>query len=143
MTQAKQGDKVKVHYTGKFNDGKVFDSSEGREPLEFVVGSGQVIPGFENGVEGMQVGEEKTVNIPADKAYGAHRDDMVLEVKKEQIPADINLELGMQLGMSGAPKGQEVRVTVVEIKDETVVLDGNHPMAGKDLTFDISLEEIG
>jgi len=142
MGNAKKGDKVKVHYTGKFDDGTVFDSSEGRDPLEFTLGSGQVIPGFENGVVDMELKESKTVNIPADEAYGIHREDMVIEVKKEQIPQDIEVQLGTELGMSGEAPGQELRVTVVGITDDMVKLDGNHPMAGKDLTFDITLEEI-
>ncbi len=142
MGNAKKGDKVKVHYTGKFDDGTVFDSSEGRDPLEFTLGSGQVIPGFENGVVDMELKESKTVNIPADEAYGIHREDMVIEVKKEQIPQDIDVQLGTELGMSGEAPGQELRVTVVGITDDMVKLDGNHPMAGKDLTFDITLEEI-
>ena len=142
MGNAKKGDKVKVHYTGKFDDGTVFDSSEGRDPLEFTLGSGQVIPGFENGVVDMELKESKTVNVPADEAYGIHREDMVIEVKKEQIPQDIDVQLGTELGMSGEAPGQELRVTVVGITDDMVKLDGNHPMAGKDLTFDITLEEI-
>ena len=142
MGNAKKGDKVKVHYTGKFDDGTVFDSSEGRDPLEFTLGSGQVIPGFENGVVDMELKESKTVNVPADEAYGIHREDMVIEVKKEQIPQDIEVQLGTELGMSGEAPGQELRVTVVGITDDMVKLDGNHPMAGKDLTFDITLEEI-
>ncbi|MGR3637617.1 MAG: FKBP-type peptidyl-prolyl cis-trans isomerase [Shimia sp.] len=141
MTAAKSGDTVRIHYTGTLSDGSVFDSSEGRDPLEFTLGSGQVIPGFDNAVDGMSVGDKKVAEIPADQAYGPRQDDAMQDVPREQIPAEIPLEVGLQLQMQ-APTGQVVPVTVVEITDETVKLDANHMLAGKDLTFAIELVSI-
>jgi FKBP-type peptidyl-prolyl cis-trans isomerase 2 len=141
MTVAKSGDKVRIHYTGTLSDGSVFDSSEGREPLEFTLGSGQVIPGFDAGVTGMSVGEKKTVEIPCDQAYGPSHSEAIQDVPREQIPAEIPLEVGMQLQMQ-APTGQVVPVTVVKITEEAVTLDANHALAGKDLTFALELVEI-
>ncbi len=142
MTAAKSGDKVRIHYTGTLADGSVFDSSEGREPLEFTLGSGQVIPGFDTGVSGMTVGEKKTIEIPCDDAYGPLQDGARQDVPRAQIPAEIPLEVGIQLQMQ-SPEGQVIPVTVVEITDETVTLDANHPLAGKDLTFALELVSIG
>lgn len=141
MQQVKKGDTVKVHYHGKLTDGTTFDSSEGREPLEFEVGSGMVIPGFDQGVTGMTVGEKKTVLIPADEAYGPKQEDMIMEFPKDRFPADLTPEVGMQLNMSN-PQGQNFPVIIVDIKDEAVVLDANHPLAGEDLSFDLELVEI-
>jgi peptidylprolyl isomerase len=141
MTQAKTGDTVKVHYTGTLDDGTVFDSSLEREPLEFTLGAQQVVPGFENGVIGMAVEESKTVNIPCDQAYGPHNPQQVIEIGRDQIPADLNLQVGQQLQMS-ADDGQTLVVTVAELSDETVKLDANHMLAGKDLTFEIKLVSI-
>ncbi|MCP9482721.1 peptidylprolyl isomerase [Shimia sp. CNT1-13L.2] len=141
MTVAKSGDKVRIHYTGTLSDGSVFDSSEGREPLEFTLGSGQVIPGFDAGVTGMSVGEKKTVEIPCDQAYGPSHPEAIQDVPREQIPAEIPLEVGLQLQMQ-APTGQVVPVTVVKITEEAVTLDANHALAGKDLTFALELVEI-
>lgn len=141
MTQVKDGDNVKVHYTGKLNDGSVFDSSEGRDPLEFTVGEGQVIPGFEDAVVGMTIGDIKTITIPADQAYGPHHEGMVVEVGKEQLPPEFDPQIGDQLQMQH-PSGQVLVVNVTEVSDETITLDGNHPLAGKDLTFDIKLESV-
>jgi FKBP-type peptidyl-prolyl cis-trans isomerase 2 len=141
MAQVKSGDKIKVHYHGKLTSGETFDSSAGREPLEFEVGSGAVIPGFDEGVTGMAVGEKKTVNIPFDEAYGPRNPEMVIEMPKERFPADMELEVGMPLGMSDQ-NGQQFQVTVVEIKEEVVMLDANHPLAGEDLIFDLELVEI-
>jgi peptidylprolyl isomerase len=141
MSQAKSGDKVKVHYTGKFEDGEVFDSSEGREPLEFTLGEGNVIPGFDNGVIGMDLNDKKSITIPPDDAYGQRRDDMVLEVKKTDFPENITPELGQQLQMTN-PNGQAVNVVITDVKEETVTLDANHPLAGKTLVFEIELVEI-
>lgn len=141
MAQAKEGDNVKVHYTGKFDDGTVFDSSEGRDPLEFKVGEGRVIPGFENAVKGMNVGESKTVTIPATDAYGPHRDELMMVVDKSQFPPEISPKVGDQLQMQH-PSGQTMVVTVAEVGDSNVTLDANHPLAGEDLTFDIELAEI-
>jgi FKBP-type peptidyl-prolyl cis-trans isomerases 2 len=141
MQQVKKGDKVKIHYHGRLNDGTVFDSSNGRQPLEFEVGSGMVIPGFDAGVTGMAVGEKKTINIPFLEAYGPVREEMVIEFPKTNFPAELNPEVGMQLSMSNA-SGQQFPVVVKEIKEEVVVLDANHPLAGKDLIFDLELVEI-
>lgn len=141
MTQAKDGDKVKVHYTGKLDDGTVFDSSIGREPLEFTLGEGQIIPGFEAGVNGMNAGESKTVTIPSTQAYGPHFDEMVIKVPRDQFPSDMDLEVGEQLQMRHE-SGQIVVVTVVDVDDSQVTLDANHPLAGKDLTFNIELLEV-
>lgn len=140
MTEAKRGDNVKVHYTGTLEDGYVFDSSEGAEPLEFAVGSGQVIPGFDEAVIGMKVGESKTVNIPCEKAYGERNDEMIIQAPIDQIPPDLKLELGMRLEMGGI-NGEILRVVVAEIKDTHVTLDGNPPLAGKDLIFKLELVE--
>jgi peptidylprolyl isomerase len=141
MAQVKSGDKVKVHYHGKLTSGETFDSSEGREPLEFEVGSGMVIKGFDDGVTGMSVGEKKTLNIPFDEAYGPRQPEMIVEFPKERFPQDMELELGMQLMMNNGA-GQQFPVVVTQIKEEVVVLDANHPLAGQDLVFDIELVEI-
>jgi len=141
MVQAKSGDTVKIHYTGKLEDGTVFDSSAEREPLEFTISGGQVIPGFEQAVLGMTLGESKTEKIPMDQAYGPHREEMVLEVSREQIPPDINPEVGQQLEIQQA-NGQSVPVFVTEVTDSQITLDANHPLAGEDLTFEIQLVEI-
>jgi peptidylprolyl isomerase len=140
MTEAKRGDNVKVHYTGKLADGTVFDSSEGGDPLEFAVGSGQVIQGFEEGVLGMKVGESKVVEIPVAKAYGQRNEEMVIQTPIEQVPPDLHPELGMRLEMGGA-NGEILRVVVMEITDTHITLDANPPLAGKDLTFEIELVE--
>lgn len=140
MTEVKNGDNVKVHYTGKLNDGTVFDSSEGGNPLEFSVGSGQVIAGFEEGVVGMKVGESKVIEIPVEKAYGARNDAMVIQAPIEQVPPDLNPELGMRLEMGGA-NGEILRVVVTEITDTHITLDANPPLAGKDLIFEIEVVE--
>ncbi len=141
MQQVKQGDKVKVHYHGKLTDGTTFDSSEGRDPLEFEVGAGAVIPGFDNGVMGMAVGDKKTVNIPAEEAYGPKVDELVMDFPKERFPEDMQPEIGMQLMMNNG-SGQQFPVTIVGVKDETITLDANHQLAGKDLVFDIELVDI-
>ncbi len=141
MTQVKNGDTVKVHYTGKLEDGTVFDSSANREPLEFSVGSGGIIPGFESAVMGMSPGESKTTNIPPDQAYGAHNPERVVVVERQQIPADIPLAVGQQLQI-GQPNGQAIPVLVTDVSDSKVTLDANHPLAGENLIFDIELVEI-
>ncbi len=141
MQQAQNGDKVKVHYHGKLRSGETFDSSQGREPLEFELGSGQVIKGFDDGIRGMKVGDKKTVEIPVNDAYGEKQDERVIEFPKEQFPQDMNPEKGMQLMMSDG-SGQQFPVTIVELKEETVVLDANHPLAGQDLIFDIELVDL-
>jgi peptidylprolyl isomerase len=141
MAQVKDGDKVKVHYHGKLRSGETFDSSQGREPLEFTVGSGQVIKGFDNGVMGMNVGDKKTVEIPVGDAYGEKSQEMIIEFPKNQFPPDMNPEEGMQLMMNNGA-GQSFPVTVTEVKEESVILDANHPLAGQDLIFDLELVEI-
>ncbi len=141
MAQVKSGDKVKVHYHGKLTTGETFDSSTGREPLEFEVGSGMVIKGFDEGVTGMAVGEKKTINIPFDEAYGPRNPEMVIDMPKERFPEDMEVEVGMPLVMSDG-QGQQFQVTIVEIKETSVILDANHPLAGKDLVFDLELVEI-
>lgn len=141
MQQVKNGDKVKVHYHGKLRNGDTFDSSEGRDPLEFTVGGGQVIKGFDYGVMGMQVGDKKTVEIAVQDAYGEKQDEMIIEFPKDQFPPEMNPEVGMQLMMNNGA-GQQFPVTVAEVRDESVVLDANHPLAGQDLVFDIELVSI-
>ncbi|PYE84131.1 FKBP-type peptidyl-prolyl cis-trans isomerase [Pseudoroseicyclus aestuarii] len=140
MTQVKQGDTVRIHYTGT-TEGETFDSSEGREPLEFQVGSGQIIPGLDAAVSGMEVGESKTVDIPKDQAYGDVDPSARQSVPRGQVPDNIPLEAGTRLQMQ-TPQGQVIPVTVVEVTDEEVVLDANHPLAGKDLTFKVEVVEV-
>jgi len=142
VTQIKDGDTVRMHYTGTLTDGSVFDSSEGRAPLEFEVGSGQIIPGLDQALPGMVVGEKKLVQIPCDLAYGQSNPDMKQAVPREGIPEDIALEIGLTLHMQ-TPSGQPLPVTVVEMDEATVTLDANHALAGKDLTFDIEIVSIG
>jgi FKBP-type peptidyl-prolyl cis-trans isomerase 2 len=141
IQQAKTGDTVKVHYTGRLQDGTVFDTSVGSEPLEFTLGQGQVIPGFEQAVIGMQVGESKTVTIPVDQAYGPRRDDMILEVNRDELPDDLEPTVGMQLQMNQGDGGIVI-VTITEVSETTIKVDANHPLAGQDLTFDIELVDI-
>jgi len=142
MAQAKAGDTVHVHYTGRLNDGTVFDSSDGRDPLKFTLGSGQVIPGFDNAVINMSIGEKKTVEIPVDEAYGPSQDDLVMPVPRNQFPPDIIPEVGQQLQV-GSPTGEMLVVTVTDVKEDIVTLDANPPLAGEDLTFDLELVAIG
>lgn len=141
VTQAKPSDHVKVHYTGKLEDGTVFDSSQGGEPLEFTIGGGQIIQGFEEGVVGMKPGESRTVAIPADRAYGTYKQEMVIVVERDEFPPEISPTLGDQLQMN-TQDGQAFIVTVIDVTDTNVTLDANHPLAGKDLTFDIELVEL-
>jgi len=141
MAEAKTNDTVRVHYTGKFEDGTVFDSSVEREPLEFTIGEGRVIPGFEQAVMGMNPGESKTVQIPAEEAYGPYRDEWVLVVERNQFPEDLEPEIGQRLQLM-QPSGETVLVTVTDITPTSATLDANHPLAGRTLTFDIKLVEI-
>lgn len=141
MTQAKQGDTVKVHYTGKLDDGTVFDTSDNRDPLEFVVGEGQVIPGFEESVVGMKVDETKSTRIPVEEAYGPRREDLVLVIEQGQFPPDIAPQVGQQLRLRQA-NNESVTVVVTDVSDESVTLDANHPLAGEALTFEVKLVEI-
>lgn len=139
--EVKKGDVVRVHYTGTLQDGSQFDSSVGREPLEFTVGAGQMIKGFDAALPGMKVGEKKSVNIPAADAYGEADENAIIPFPKENVPADMKLEVGMPLQLQD-PHGNPVPVVVKEIKDDVVVMDANHFLAGKDLNFDIELVEI-
>ncbi|MDZ7373603.1 MAG: peptidylprolyl isomerase [candidate division KSB1 bacterium] len=139
--QAQEGDVVRVHYVGKLDDGTVFDSSRDREPIEFVIGGGEIIPAFEEAVVGMQEGEKKTILIPSDQAYGPRREELMLHVAREQFPPDLKPYVGQQLEMVQS-NGQSLIVVVAEIDDDGVILDANHPLAGKDLTFEIELVEI-
>jgi FKBP-type peptidyl-prolyl cis-trans isomerase SlpA len=141
MSQVKENNTVKVHYTGKLSDGQVFDSSEGKEPLEFTLGKGQIIPGFEKGLIDMKLNEKKTITIAKEEAYGDINDNLRQEVKKTELPEDIKPEVGMGL-VSKSPDGQEMNLLVVEVKEESIVIDGNHPLAGKDLIFDLEVVEI-
>ncbi len=149
MAQAKKGDRVKVHYTGRLSDGEVFDSSECKEddcgctsgPLEFTIGEGEVIPGFEDAIIGMNPGESKTVVIPVDQAYGERMEEMVAEVERSALPPTITPELGQQLEVE-QEGGQVFQVVITNVTDTMVTIDANHPLAGRDLTFDLKLMEI-
>ncbi|MEA5535534.1 peptidylprolyl isomerase [Crocosphaera sp. XPORK-15E] len=141
MVQAKLGDTVRVNYTGKLEDGTVFDSSVDRDPLEFAVGEGQVIAGFEEAVVGMNLGEAKTVTIPSDQAYGPYQEQLVMIVEEQQMPPELDVEVGQQLQMRH-PSGQVIPVVITNVADSQVTLDANHPLAGEDLTFEIELVEI-
>jgi FKBP-type peptidyl-prolyl cis-trans isomerase 2 len=141
MIQVKENNTVKVHYTGKLSDGQVFDSSEGKEPLEFTLGQGRLIPGFEKGLMDMKLNEKKTVTIAKEEAYGEVNQDLIQEVQKSELPQEITPEVGMGL-VSKSSDGQEMNLQVIEVREESIVLDGNHPLAGKDLTFDLEVVEI-
>nr|CAI64084.1 peptidyl-prolyl cis-trans isomerase, FKBP-type [uncultured archaeon]CBH36607.1 probable peptidyl-prolyl cis-trans isomerase, FKBP-type [uncultured archaeon] len=141
IAQAKVGDTIRVHYTGTLDNGTVFDSSVGREPLQFTIGRGQMIPGFDKGVVGLNLSESKTITIPADQAYGPYRADLVQVVARDQFPTDSELEVGQMLQAS-QPNGQIILVTVTNVTDSDVTLDANHRLAGKPLTFEIQLVEI-
>ena len=141
MVEVKSGDVVKVHYTGKLTNGEQFDSSTGREPLEFTVGAGQMIAGFDAALPGMKVGDKKTINIAAKEGYGETDETAIIEFPKENVPADMKLEIGQQLTLSNE-QGQPFPVVIKEVKDDVVILDANHFLAGKELVFDIELVEI-
>jgi len=141
MSTAKNGDTVRVHYTGKLDDGSIFDSSMDRDPLEFTLGKGQLIPGFENAVLGMKEGETKTVKIAAADAYGARREDLIITVERTKVPAHINPEPGLPVQIS-QKDGSVFNMVITEVTDTHVTLDANHPLAGHDLTFDIQLVQI-
>lgn len=141
MAAAKHGDTVHVHYTGKLDDGTVFDSSRGKAPLAFVLGTGHVIPGFEKAVEGMSVGDEVSTRIPPEDAYGLRSEELVLDVPSENFPAAANPAVGDRFEMS-TPEGQKIPVTVTAVGDETVQIDANHPLAGEQLNFDLKLVKI-
>jgi FKBP-type peptidyl-prolyl cis-trans isomerase 2 len=141
MPGVKQGDTIKVHYTGRLDDGEVFDSSDQKEPFQFTVGKREVIPGFEQAVLGMSPGDNKTTTISAHRAYGPRQQDLVVEVDRKNINDDVDLEIGQRLKIK-QPDGQEFVVRITEVSDSTVKLDANHPLAGKNLTFDINLVDI-
>lgn len=141
MRQAKEGDTVRIHYTGTLDDGTEFDSSSGRDPIEFTLGSKSVIAGFENGVMGMQVGDQKKIHIPADEAYGEHNDALVEEVPLQQFPQDLELQVGMQLHAQ-SPNGENFNVVVTALSEASATIDGNHPLAGEALNFKLELVEI-
>ncbi len=141
MSKAKKNDTVQVHYTGKLTNGEVFDSSVDRDPLEFTVGGGQMIPGFDAAVDGMEVNEKKTINIPAAEAYGERNEEMIQAVPRTQLPEDLKPEVGQTL-VAAQPNGQQLHVVVQEVKDDSIVVDGNHPLAGKELVFDLELVGI-
>lgn len=141
MNQVKENNTVKVNYTGKLSDGQIFDTSEGREPLEFTLGQGQLIPGFEKGVIDMKLNEKKTITIAKEEAYGDVNPALIQEVNKADLPQDMTPEVGMGL-VSKTQDGRETNLMVVEVKEETIVLDANHPLAGKDLVFDLEVVDI-
>ena len=141
MTKVKDQDTVKVHYTGKLTDGQVFDSSEGRDPLEFTVGAGNMIKGFEAGVLEMKLNEEKIIDIPFAEAYGPVNDDLIQKIGKDKLPPDLNPSVGMKL-MSKTESGHEIPIKVTEVGDDFIVIDANHELAGKDLVFDIKVVAI-
>ena len=142
MSQVKSGDTVKVHYTGKLTDGEVFDSSSGRDPLEFVVGGGNIIQGFDTAVVGMAVGDRKTIEVPPDQGYGERDEKLVAEIERSQVPDNVELQIGAAMQVKHS-NGQTMNVTIADLTDAHVTLDANHPLAGKTLTFDIELVEIG
>ena len=141
MAEAKKGNSVKVHYTGKLKDGTIFDSSVNREPLEFELGKGNMIPGFEKAVEGMKEGDKVTAEIPAQEGYGDRRDDLVVEVPNSKVPENITPEVGQKLSIK-QPDGNQIPVVVTEKRDDSIILDANHPLAGKDLVFEIELLDV-
>ena len=141
MSQVKENNTVKVNYTGKLSDGQVFDTSEGKEPMEFTLGQGQLISGFEKGLIDMKLNEKKTITISKEEAYGEINNDLIQEVEKTQLPQDMTPEVGMGL-VSKTPDGQEMNLLVVEVREESIVIDGNHPLAGKELIFDLEVVAI-
>lgn len=132
------GQKVTIHYTGTLDDGTQFDSSVGRDPLEFEMGAGMVIPGFENGAKDMQIGESKTIHIPCAEAYGEKRDEMIMEFERSQLPPELDPQVGMGLQMQG-PQGQPVPVRITAVADDSITIDANHPLAGQNLNFELEL----
>jgi FKBP-type peptidyl-prolyl cis-trans isomerase 2 len=141
MSQAKVGDTVRVHYTGKLKDGSVFDSSRQRDPLELTLGAGRVIPGFEQGIEGMQPGESKSIDVPASEAYGQRFDERIVDFEREKLPEGVEPQVGQQIQLQ-TQQGQPVPAVVTEVSDAKITVDANHPLAGRDLVFDVELVEI-
>jgi len=141
MRKVEKGNTVRVHYTGKFENGEIFDTSVNRTPLEFIVGNGQVIKGFDEAVIGMKIGEKKTVNIPFEEAYGPHMDELVFTFEKQSLPENLNPEIGQKLQLVTGD-GKRVNVTIIAVSETDITLDANHPLAGKNLVFEIELVEI-
>jgi peptidylprolyl isomerase len=141
MRQAREGDKVQVHYEGRLDDGTTFDSSRGRDPIEFTIGEGEVVPGFEQAVTGMAAGEKKTTTIAAEHAYGERVDDLMFSVSRDQVPDGMDVKVGDQLSV-GLPSGETVPMQVASVDADSLTLDANHPLAGKDLTFDLEVVKI-
>ncbi|WMI67332.1 peptidylprolyl isomerase [Mangrovimonas sp. YM274] len=141
MSQVKENNTVKVHYTGKLADGQVFDTSEGREPLEFTLGQGLMIPGFEKGLIDMKLNEKKTISLTKEEAFGDARAELIQEVQKDQLPEELVPEVGMPL-ISTAPDGREHQLLIIEVKEDSIVVDANHPLAGKDVIFDLEVVDI-
>ena len=141
MRKVEKGNTVRVHYTGKFENGGIFDTSVNRTPLEFIVGNGQVIKGFDEAVIGMKIGEKKTVNIPFEEAYGPHMDELVFTFEKQSLPENLNPEIGQKLQLVTGD-GKRVNVTIIAVSETDITLDANHPLAGKNLVFEIELVEI-
>ena len=142
MTQVKTGDTVRIHYTGTLSDGTKFDSSDGRDPLSFQLGAGQIIPGLEKEIAGMAVGDQKTVTVAADDAYGQRDPQQVQQVPRNALPPDLEPQVGMQL-QAQTPNGVPVQLIVIEVAEDTITVDANHPLAGHDLTFAVEMVEIG
>lgn len=141
MSAAKDGDTVKVHYTGRLEDGSEFDSSRQRDPIEFKIGDGEILPGVEQAVVGLEPGGTNEVTLPADDAYGQRRDDMIQEIERSVLPQEIEPEVGLQL-QAQSPNGQPLLLTITDVGEEKVTVDANHPLAGKDLTFEVELVEV-
>ena len=141
MSEVKTGDTVQVHYTGRLESGEQFDSSRERDPLQFTLGNGELIPGFENAVIGMNLGDVKTIQIPSQEAYGPYMENMKITVDKAKLPEDMELKIGMNLTLRGSDE-RKLNVRVIDIAENTVKMDANHPLAGKDLMFDIELVKI-
>lgn len=141
MAKAKDTDKVRVHYTGSLDDGTVFDSSREKTPLEFTLGNGEIIPGVENAVRGMNEGEEKQIKIPPEEGYGPRNDEAVMKISKDQLPQDVDPQVGMIL-QGGTQDGGTVRLRVIDVKEDSLTVDANHPLAGENLNFDLELVEV-
>lgn len=142
MAKAKSGDRVTVHYTGKFEDGKIFDTSQDGQPLPFELGSGNVIQGFDEAVIGMEPGESKTVTIPPDKAYGEYQKELVIKIDRSKLPPDSDPQIGQKLSANHCGNNSKINFTIVEIEDDVLTLDANHVLAGRNLVFEIELVEI-
>lgn len=141
MTKAEESNKVRVHYTGSLDDGSVFDSSRERDPLEFTIGSNEIIPAVENAVKGMEEGEEKQVKVAPEEAYGERNEQAIMDVSKEQLPKDMEIQVGMVL-QGSTQQGDTMRLRVTEINDDSVTVDANHPLAGQNLNFELELVEV-